>query len=161
MNNKLAIVWNIIIVVFIALVTATIVPKVAYQFQSMDRLPEGAFRSSVMMVGFEGIGLIVVCVAGAFSLSSIFWKKVAWGWRALFLAVFLAAGIGTFIAIQVHTADMGSVLYGDYIAFLLGTVAIVFPILIFGIGYPNLLMRAYHRIKKPKPVEDGAAEEVV
>ncbi len=156
MKSKLTIVWNIIIVLFIALVAVAIVPKVGYQFQGLDKFPEGTFRARATMMGFEGIGLIVVFIAGAFSLSSVFWRKVAWGWRASFLVVLLAAGIGTFIAIQIDKADMGFVIYGDYISFLLGTVVIVFPILIFGRGYPNLLVRAYHRIRKPKQAEQAS-----
>ena len=161
MKIKLTIAWNIAIALFIALVTDTIAPKVAEPFQSLDKIPEGAFRWNVMMVGFEAIGLIVVVIAGAFSLSSVFWKKVDWGWRAVFLAVFLAAVIGTFIAIEIDKADMGLVYYFDYILFLTGTIVIVFPIVIFGRGYPNLIMRMYHRIKKPIQGEDGGAKEAV
>ena len=161
MKIILTIAWNIAIALFIALVIDLIAPKVTKQFQSLDKIPEGAFRSNVMMVGFEAIGLIVVIVAGAFSLSSVFWKKVDWGWRAMFLAVFLAAVIGTFIAIEIDKADMGLVYYFDYISFLTGTIVIAFPIVIFGRGYPNLIVRMYHRIKKRKQAEQGGAKEAV
>ncbi len=143
MKKSLTIAWNLIIALFIGLAAFAIAPKIIGQFQGLDRLSEGAFRDRVVMMGFHGIGLLIVIAFGAFSLSSLFWRKVSWGWRGLFIGVFAASVVGTLVAIQIDRADMGFVTYGDYLTFLIGAAVIVIPIAVVGVGYPKLLLDGY------------------
>lgn len=60
----------------------------------------------------------------------------------------IAAVIWTFIEIEIERKEFGSVMYGNHITFVFYAVVISLPILLFGVGYPNLLIRAYRRVKR-------------
>lgn len=157
MKNHLTIAWNVIIALFIGLAAFVIVPKIIGQFQWLDRFSEGALRDRVVMMGFQGIGLLMVIAFGAFSLSSVFWRKVSWGWRGLFIGVLVSSVGGVVVAIQIDQANMGLVAYGDYLAFLIGAAVIVFPIALVGVGYPKLLLDAWRRILGRRQDEPSVA----
>jgi hypothetical protein len=157
MKKILTFAWNLILITFVALAASVIIPKALGQFQGLAKLSEGSLRARTMMFGFQGIGLLVVIGAGALSLSSIFWRRVSWVWRGLFVGILAASCIGTLIAIRIDRADMGFVTYGDYFTFVLGTVVIALPIIACGTGYPNLLLRIYQRIRGNKDQGEQAA----
>ncbi|MGJ8643020.1 MAG: hypothetical protein ACSHX9_06400 [Luteolibacter sp.] len=148
MKRKLTLAWNLVLILFVVLGEYGFAPQVISLFQFLDELAEGSFRTRAMMLGFEGIGLLILIAAGALSLSSIFWRKVSWPWRAVYGVIVIAAGLGSFIAIEINRKDMGFVSFGDYLTFVFNAVMIVLPILLFGVGYPNLFFRVYRRVMR-------------
>lgn len=151
MKKALTIIWNLTLILLVALAASFMIPRILGQFQGLDRLSEGSFRTRSLMFGIQGIALCVVMAAGALSFSSVFWRKVSWPWRGFFITIVAVSCVGALIAIRIDRADMGFVIYGDYVAFVLGTFAIAFPIIAWGIGYPLLLLRIYRRIRGKNP----------
>jgi len=143
------IIWNLLLVCLGIAILWLVVPKVFPQFREISPTLPGTFRARAIMVGFQGIGLIVTALLLFGSLSSWAWQGISsiGRWFYGLMSLLLLGGAG--VSIYIDYVDMGFVGYGDYITFIFSVLLIAFPIVAFGTGYIGLAYR-FWRARKPK-----------
>lgn len=153
MKLAVIILWNALLLLVVIACAWAILPRAMGQFTDLDKLPFGTFKARVIMIGFEGFGLFLAFATTAVSLCSFFWRDISRRWRIAFINVFAALTIGTLVDIGIAYLDMWRYTeidvanhYGDYIAFWVSIGLSLFPVLLFGRSYPNLVFAAASRI---------------
>ena len=71
------IIWNLLLVCLGIAILWLVVPKVFPQFREISPTLPGTFRARAIMVGFQGIGLIVTALLLFGSLSSWAWQGIS------------------------------------------------------------------------------------
>lgn len=110
------------------------------------------------MGGFEGIAVLLLFALAAISTTSIFWTRVGWTWRTIYILAGIAFAVGAQIGRRVEYEYLGTNLGNDRAAFLLSYVIIAFPIVFLAMGWPRILFVCGRRFL-PAPDSNQRVED--
>ena len=130
--------WNIILIVSFAVVSTVLIPQIINQWSAVNYFPIGTLRDRVLMTVFVGIGLYASIALFIFTMSTAFIDKLSFFMRLSATIIFAVFTIGTIVAIYIDYRDMGRASYPGYVRYMAFNIIFLFPIIIFGRGYPNL-----------------------
>lgn len=141
-KKALKIIWNILVTAFASFSTLVLLRRIIPQFTHAE-------EPVMVAAGLEGVGVLLLLLVACATLTSPLWFRCASWFRIILGLLLVAMLIGSYYVAQTFHKSFGpnlfGVMAGDHIAFFVSYVAVTFPLLVFGWGYPALILRLFAR----------------
>ena len=148
MKHLFPCIWNILLIGILWADLRYRLPRLVGQFSDIPWEMDADFVSLTLAIGFVDLGAAIFEILLAISLSSWGWKVFSKRTRYIYAASAIALILGTVVCIAVWYWNFGRVSsISDFITFAISVPLVVFPIVVFGTGYPGLIKRRWVRSK--------------